>query len=76
MMFIINKFSGNTDAKNRWRRKWLKIVEGNNGSVSIEVEGKAYRPAEISAMILGKMKQTAEEYLGEKVTDAVVTVPA
>ncbi len=54
----------------------FNIVEGSNGSVSVEVEGKAYRPAEISAMILAKMKQTAEEYLGEEVTDAVVTVPA
>lgn len=54
----------------------FKIVEGTNGSVSVEVEGNVYRPAEISAMILGKMKQTAEEYLGEEVTDAVVTVPA
>ena len=54
----------------------FKIVEGSHGSVSVEVEGKIYRPAEISAMILGKMKQTAEEYLGEEVTDAVVTVPA
>ena len=54
----------------------FKIVEGSNESVSLEVEGKAYRPAEISAMILGKMKQTAEEYLGEEVTDAVITVPA
>jgi molecular chaperone DnaK len=54
----------------------FKIVEGPNGSVSVEVERKAYQPAEISAMVLGKMKQTAEEYLGEEVTDAVVTVPA
>ena len=54
----------------------FKIVEGTNGSVSVEVEGTSYRPAEISAMVLGKMKQTAEEYLGEEVTDAVVTVPA
>ncbi len=54
----------------------FKIVEGSNGSVSVEVEGKIYRPAEISAMILAKMKQTAEEYLGEEVTDAVITVPA
>ncbi len=54
----------------------FKIVEGTNGSVSVDVAGKVYRPAEISAMILGKMKQTAEEYLGEEVTDAVVTVPA
>jgi molecular chaperone DnaK len=54
----------------------FKIVEGTSGSVAIEVEGKSYRPAEISAMVLGKMKQTAEEYLGEEVTDAVITVPA
>ena len=54
----------------------FKIVEGNNGAVNVEVEGKDYRPAEISAMVLGKMKQTAEEYLGEPVTEAVVTVPA
>lgn len=54
----------------------FKIVEGTNGSVSVDVNDKVYRPAEISAMILTKMKQTAEEYLGEEVTDAVVTVPA
>ncbi len=54
----------------------FKIVEGTNGSVSVDVAEKVYRPAEISAMILAKMKQTAEEYLGEEVTDAVVTVPA
>jgi molecular chaperone DnaK len=52
------------------------IVEGTNGSVSIKVEDKVYRPAEISAMVLGNMKKTAEEYLGEEVTDAVITVPA
>ncbi len=54
----------------------FEIVEGTNGSVSVKVDGKVYRPAEISAMILGKMKQTAEDYLGEEVTDAVITVPA
>lgn len=54
----------------------FKIVEGTSGSVSVEVEGNVYRPAEISAMVLAKMKQTAEEYLGEEVTEAVVTVPA
>jgi molecular chaperone DnaK len=54
----------------------FKIVEGKNGEAAVEVEGKVYTSAEISAMILTKMKQTAEEYLGEKVTDAVVTVPA
>ena len=54
----------------------FKIIEGKDGSAAIEVEGKTYTPAEVSAMILGKMKLTAEEYLGEEVTDAVVTVPA
>ncbi|NOR25849.1 MAG: molecular chaperone DnaK [Desulforhopalus sp.] len=54
----------------------FKIVEGTSGSVSVDVDSKVYRPAEISAMILTRMKQTAEEYLGEEVTDAVVTVPA
>jgi molecular chaperone DnaK len=52
------------------------IVEGPGGDAVVEVSGKTYTAAEISAMILGKMKQTAEEYLGETVTDAVVTVPA
>jgi molecular chaperone DnaK len=52
------------------------IVEGPGGDAVVEVAGKTYTAAEISAMILGKMKQTAEEYLGEPVTDAVVTVPA
>lgn len=53
-----------------------KIVEGTGGDAYVQVRGKDYSPAEISAMILQKMKQTAEEYLGEKITDAVVTVPA
>jgi molecular chaperone DnaK len=54
----------------------FKIVEGKNGEAGVEVGGKFYTPAEISAMVLTKMKQTAEEYLGEKVTEAVITVPA
>jgi molecular chaperone DnaK len=53
-----------------------KIVRAENGDAAIEIKGRTYSPAEISAMVLTKMKQTAEEYLGEKVTDAVVTVPA
>ena len=53
-----------------------KIVKAANGDAHVEVRGKAYSPAEISAMILQKMRQTAEDFLGEKVTDAVVTVPA
>src|ERR1700716_3795926 len=53
-----------------------KVVEGPNGDVRIEVRGKLYSPPEISAMILQKLKQSAEDYLGEKVTKAVITVPA
>ncbi len=53
-----------------------KIVKAANGDAHVSIRGKDYSPAEISAMILTKMKETAEEYLGEKVTDAVVTVPA
>jgi molecular chaperone DnaK len=53
-----------------------KIVRAENGDAHIELRGRVYSPAEISAMILTKMKQTAEEYLGEKVAEVVVTVPA
>jgi molecular chaperone DnaK len=53
-----------------------KITEASNGDAQVTVRGKNYSPAEISAMILTKMKQTAEDYLGEKIKDAVITVPA
>jgi molecular chaperone DnaK len=53
-----------------------KVVRADNGDAWVEVRGKKYSPAEISAFVLQKMKQTAEDHLGEKVTDAVVTVPA
>ncbi|MGP7977989.1 MAG: molecular chaperone DnaK [Desulfobaccales bacterium] len=53
-----------------------KIVKAANGDAHVEIRGRTYSPAEISAMILTKMKQTAEAYLGEKVTEAVITVPA
>src|SRR5438046_1544383 len=53
-----------------------KIVRADNGDAWVEVRGKKYSPAEISAFILQKMKQTAEDHLGEKVTEAVITVPA
>ncbi|ARW17432.1 chaperone protein DnaK [Komagataeibacter europaeus] len=52
------------------------IVKGDNGDAWVEAQGKKYAPAQISAFILGKMKETAESYLGEKVTQAVITVPA
>jgi molecular chaperone DnaK len=53
-----------------------KVVKGANGEARIEVRGKQYAPPEISAMILRKLKEAAEGYLGEKVTQAVITVPA
>jgi len=53
-----------------------KIIRNENGDAWVEIRGKRYSPAEISAFILQKMKQTAEDYLGEKVTEAVITVPA
>ncbi len=53
-----------------------KVVKADNGDAWVEVRGRKYSPPEISAFILQKMKQTAEDYLGEKVTEAVITVPA
>ena len=58
------------------KRLPYKVSEGDNGDAHVELRGKRYSPPEISAMILQKMRQTAEDYLGEKVTEAVVTVPA
>jgi molecular chaperone DnaK len=54
----------------------FKIINADNGDAWVEARGKQYSPPEISAMILQKMKQTAEDYLGEAVTEAVITVPA
>jgi molecular chaperone DnaK len=53
-----------------------RVVSGDNGDARVEIQGKKYSPPEISAMILGKLKEAAEAYLGEKVTKAVITVPA
>ena len=53
-----------------------KILEASNGDAHVEIRGKQYSPPEVSAMILQKIKQTAEDFLGEKVTEAVITVPA
>ena len=53
-----------------------KIVKADNGDAWVEADGKKSSPSEVSAMILGKMKETAESYLGETVTQAVITVPA
>jgi len=58
------------------KRLPYKIVEASNSDAHVEILGKKYSPPEISAMILQKLKQAAEDYLGEKVTEAVITVPA
>jgi molecular chaperone DnaK len=58
------------------KRLPYKIVEASNGDAHVEIRGKKYSPPEISAMILQKLKQAAEDYLGETVNDAVITVPA
>jgi molecular chaperone DnaK len=53
-----------------------KVVKGDNDTVRIDIDGRLYTPQEISAMVLQKMKKTAEDYLGQDVTEAVITVPA
>ena len=58
------------------KRVPYKIVPGDNGDAWVEIDGKKYAPSQISAMILSKLKKDAENYLGEKITDAVITVPA
>src|SRR5688572_29339480 len=77
-IFSIKRFMGRKFGEVTEEQKMVpyKVVEGSNGDARIEVEGKVYSPPEISAMILQKMRDTAEAYLGEKVTRAVITVPA
>ena len=79
-LFAIKRLIGRkiTDAVIKKDMKTLpyKIVDGGNGAAWVEVKGEKYSPAQISAFILGKMKQTAEDYLGEPVSQAVITVPA
>ncbi|MFH1753529.1 MAG: molecular chaperone DnaK [Candidatus Omnitrophota bacterium] len=77
-IFSIKRFMGrrHEEVKTEEKQVPYKVDEDSNGNVVVVVDGKKYTPPEISAMILQKMKQTAEEYLGEKVTQAVITVPA
>jgi molecular chaperone DnaK len=77
-IFSIKRFMGRklTEVPEEVKRVPYKVVAGSNGMAIVEVQGKRYTPPEISAMILQKMKQTAEDYLGHKVEKAVVTVPA
>jgi molecular chaperone DnaK len=64
------------EVQDAMKRLPYKVVKAPNGDAHVEIRNKRYSPPEISAMILQKMKQTAEDYLGEKVTEAVITVPA
>src|SRR5690606_1778270 len=64
------------EAKNDVERLPYKVVAASNGDCAIEIRGKRYAPPEISARVLQKLKRAAEEYLGETVTEAVITVPA
>ncbi len=79
-IFSIKRLMGrkydSAEVKEAMKHLPYKIVAASNGDAHVEVRGKTYSPSEISAMILQKMRQTAEDFLGEKVTDAVVTVPA
>jgi molecular chaperone DnaK len=71
--FMGRKFDEVTEEISHWS---YKIVKGDNNTVRVDIDGRPYTPQEISAMVLQKMKKTAEDYLGVEVTDAVITVPA
>jgi molecular chaperone DnaK len=77
-VFSIKRFMGRktSEVSDESKRVPYKVVSGANSTVMVEVQGKQFSPPEISAMILQKMKQTAEDYLGQPVTKAVITVPA
>ena len=77
-IFSIKRFMGRRmdEIKEETKRVPYKVESGQNGLASVEIAGKKYTPPEISAMILQKMKQTAEDYLGTTVDKAVITVPA
>src|SRR6476660_66925 len=71
--FMGRRYDEVTEEISHWS---YKVVKGDNNTVRIDIDGRLYTPQEISAMILQKMKKTAEDYLGQEVTDAVITVPA
>ncbi len=77
-IYSIKRFMGRRygDVKEEAARVGYEVKSGSGGDIRVEVDGKEYSPPEISAMILQKLKRDAEEYLGEEVTEAVVTVPA
>ncbi len=71
--FMGRRFDEVTEEISHWS---YKVVKGDNNTVRVDIDGRPYTPQEISAMILQKMKKTAEDYLGQEVTEAVITVPA
>jgi molecular chaperone DnaK len=71
--FMGRRFDEVTEEISHWS---YKVVKGDNNTVRIDIDGRLYTPQEISAMILQKMKKTAEDYLGQEVQEAVITVPA
>ena len=77
-VFSIKRFMGETYDRvtKEIERVPYKVVRGDNNTPRVEIDGRQYTPQEISAMILQKMKKTAEDYLGHEVTEAVITVPA
>ena len=77
-VFSIKRFMGETydQVAKEISRVPYAVVKGDNNTPRVEIDGRQYTPQEISAMVLQKMKQTAEDYLGQEVTEAVITVPA
>jgi molecular chaperone DnaK len=73
---LIGRRFNEPEVKKMREKAPFKIIEGDGGAAWVEVDGEKYAPSQISAMVLQKMKETAEKYLGEKVTKAVITVPA
>ena len=71
--FMGRRFDEVTEEKSHWS---YKLVKGDNDTIRIDIDGRLYTPQEISAMTLQKMKKTAEDYLGQEVNEAVITVPA
>ncbi len=77
-IYSIKRFMGNkfSESKKEADRVPYKVVKGDNDTPRVDIDGRLYTPQELSAMILQKMKKTAEDYLGQTVTRAVITVPA
>jgi molecular chaperone DnaK len=77
-VYSIKRFMGSNydEIKSEVKRVPYNVVKGKNNTPKVKIDGKEYSPQEISAMVLQKMKQTAEDYLGQSVTEAVITVPA